>query len=125
MATRWGLCRTEPWRWTRPLRELRPATSYGFAVVEFARDILERPLDPWQEWLVIHAGELLPDGRPRFRKVLVLVARQNGKTELLVILSLFWLRSEERRVGKECVSTCRSRLSPDPSKKKKNKNLTK
>src|SRR3546814_13075169 len=28
-------------------------------------------------------------------------------------------RSEERRVGKECVSTCRSRWSPDPSKKKK------
>src|SRR3546814_11107213 len=24
------------------------------------------------------------------------------------------LRSEERRVGKECVSTCRSRVSPDP-----------
>src|SRR3546814_13273591 len=29
-----------------------------------------------------------------------------------------WLRSEERRVGKECVSTCRSRRSPDHSKKK-------
>src|SRR3546814_20157741 len=27
-------------------------------------------------------------------------------------------RSEERRVGKECVSTCRSRWSPDQSKKK-------
>src|SRR3546814_16213810 len=27
-------------------------------------------------------------------------------------------RSEERRVGKECVSTCRSRWSPDPYKKK-------
>src|SRR3546814_12207777 len=27
-------------------------------------------------------------------------------------------RSEERRVGKECVSTCRSRWSPHPSKKK-------
>src|SRR3546814_13096368 len=25
-----------------------------------------------------------------------------------------WLRSEERRVGKECVSTCRSRWSPYP-----------
>src|SRR3546814_11771128 len=25
-------------------------------------------------------------------------------------------RSEERRVGKECVSTCRSRWSPDPYK---------
>src|SRR3546814_15372317 len=31
------------------------------------------------------------------------------------------LRSEERRVGKECVSTCRSRWSPYHIKKKKNK----
>src|SRR3546814_20243510 len=30
-------------------------------------------------------------------------------------------RSEERRVGKECVSTWRSRWSPEHSKKKKNK----
>src|SRR3546814_18952347 len=30
-------------------------------------------------------------------------------------------RSEERRVGKECVSTCRSRWSPYHSKKQKNK----
>src|SRR3546814_11361233 len=30
-------------------------------------------------------------------------------------------RSEERRVGKECVSTCRSRWSPYPYKKKKTK----
>src|SRR3546814_1373476 len=29
-----------------------------------------------------------------------------------------WGRSEARRVGKECVSTCRSRWSPYPSKKK-------
>src|SRR3546814_12976048 len=32
-----------------------------------------------------------------------------------------YLRSEERRVGKECVSTCRSRWSPYHSKKKKSK----
>src|SRR3546814_11311267 len=30
-------------------------------------------------------------------------------------------RSEERRVGKECVSPCRSRWSPDPKKKKQKK----
>src|SRR3546814_18672571 len=30
-------------------------------------------------------------------------------------------RSEERRVGKECVSTCRSRWSPYHSKKKRKK----
>src|SRR3546814_17180592 len=35
--------------------------------------------------------------------------------------SLEELRSEERRVGKECVSTCRSRWSPDHYKKKNNK----
>jgi hypothetical protein len=70
---------------------LTPATSYGFKVDDFAREILEMPLDPWERWLVIHAGELLPDGRPRFRKLLVIVARQNGKTHLLVVLSLFWM----------------------------------
>src|SRR3546814_13812575 len=32
----------------------------------------------------------------------------------------FCLRSEERRVGKECVSTCRSRWSPSIKKKKQN-----
>src|SRR3546814_17477850 len=33
-------------------------------------------------------------------------------------------RSEERRVGKECVSTCRSRWAPCPSKKKNYTNQT-
>src|SRR3546814_13683971 len=32
------------------------------------------------------------------------------------------LRSEERRVGKECVSTCRSRWAPYPYKKKNTQN---
>lgn len=85
----------EPRIWTKPLRELTPQTSYGYDVIEFARDALKRPLDPWQQWLVIHACELLEDGiTPRFRQVLVLVSRQNGKTEVLVILSLFWLYIE-------------------------------
>lgn len=79
-----------PRLWTPPLRELTPETSVGFHQIDFARDWLGRPADPWQEWLLIHAGELLPDGRPRFRIVIVLVARQNGKTELLVILSTYW-----------------------------------
>ena len=83
--------RTEPRLWTPPLRPLTPETSYGFDVIDFARDVLKHPLDPWQEWAAIHLGELLPDGRPRFKKVLILVARQNGKTELLVVLTLYWL----------------------------------
>jgi phage terminase large subunit-like protein len=85
-----------PRLWTRPLRELTPQTSYGFAVIYFAAVVLGRPLDPWQQWLVIHLGELLPDGLPRFRKVLVVVARQNGKTWLCTVLALFWLYVERR-----------------------------
>src|SRR3546814_11850871 len=34
------------------------------------------------------------------------------------------IRSEERRVGKECVSTCRSRWFPYPSKKKPKKHIS-
>ncbi|NBH01947.1 terminase [Amycolatopsis sp. SID8362] len=77
---------------------LTPETSYGFDVEEFAVNVLARPLDPWQRWAAIHGGELLPDGRPRFLILLILVARQNGKTELLVILILFWLFVEDRRL---------------------------
>lgn len=69
---------------------LTPETSFGFDVAEFAEDVLDHPYDPWQRWLVIHGGELLPDGRPRFRILLVLVSRQNGKTEVPVVLSLYW-----------------------------------
>src|SRR3546814_19785969 len=35
------------------------------------------------------------------------------------------IRSEERRVGKECVSTCRSRWSPYHSKKTKKQKINK
>src|SRR3546814_18947701 len=34
-----------------------------------------------------------------------------------------WMRSEERRVGKECVSECRSRWSPYNKKKKQRKDV--
>jgi hypothetical protein len=73
---------------------LTPATSYGFDVVDFARDVIGEPLDPWQRWAAIHGGELLLDGRPRFRRLLLLVARQNGKTHLLKVLTMFWLFAE-------------------------------
>src|SRR3546814_20713517 len=46
-----------------------------------------------------------------------------GRNEILVVASNSWgaggFRSEERRVGKECVSTCRSRWSPYHEKKNK------
>lgn len=69
---------------------LTDATSYGFDVVRFAVEVLQVPPRPWQRWAAIHGGELLPDGRPRGRIVLLLAGRQNGKTWLPVTLSLYW-----------------------------------
>lgn len=89
------LGKLRPRLWTQPLRRLSPESSYGYRVIAFARDVLGEPLDPWQQWLVIHAGELLPDGRPRFRQLLVIVARQNGKTHLLKVLTLYWMFVEK------------------------------
>src|SRR6188768_3107294 len=89
------LGRTEPRIWTPALRELTPDTSFGFDVIDFA-EAIGWPLDPWEQWAVIHGGELLPDGRPRFRFVLILVARQNGKTTLCRVLVLYWMFIENQ-----------------------------
>lgn len=74
---------------TPPLRRLTPRTSRGFECIRFAEEVLEIDLLPWQKWLLVHALELLPDGTYRFRTVLLLVARQNGKSTLMMILSLW------------------------------------
>lgn len=76
---------------TPPLRRLTRTTSLGYDVIDFATHILGIDLFPWQRWLLIHALELLPDGGFRFRIVVVLVARQNGKSTVSQVLALFWM----------------------------------
>jgi hypothetical protein len=58
-------------------------------VVRFAREVLGIEPIPWQRWLLIHALEKRGDGRFRFRTVLILVARQNGKTTLVEVKNLW------------------------------------
>lgn len=91
---------TEPRIYTPPLRELTENTSLGFLCIAFARDVLGRTLYPWQEWLLVHMLEIVdvpvsdefPLGwRLRFRVVLVLVARQNGKTTISEVVVEFFL----------------------------------
>ena len=76
---------------TPPLRRLTKKTSLGYSVIEFAEQILEIDLYPWQRWLLIHALELLRDNTFRFRNVVVLVARQNGKSTLSQVLALWFM----------------------------------
>ena len=86
---------TEPRIFTPPLRELTRDTSLGFDVVDFSRDVMGIEPLPWEAWLFIHALEIIGDfggdWRFRFRKVIVLVARQNGKTYMSVVLVAFFM----------------------------------
>jgi hypothetical protein len=83
---------TEPRLRTEPLRPLTPETSLGYAAIEFIEGPLGQTLLPWQRWWLIHALELREDGKTlRYRTIVTLVARQNGKTTLLKYLTLFFL----------------------------------
>jgi hypothetical protein len=74
---------------TPPLRRLTRATTLGYEAIEFAEKILGIVLWPWQKWLLLHALELLEDGTFRFRRIVLLVGRQNGKSTVLQVLTLW------------------------------------
>lgn len=97
MSRRPLLGKTTPRLWTRPKRRLTPATSRGYACIAFAA-LLGIQLFPWQKWLLIHALELNPDGSYRFRVVVVMVSRQNGKTTVLQVLALWRMLEDQARL---------------------------
>lgn len=85
---------TEPRIGTQPLRELTRETSLGFAFADFVRDVLHSELMPWQEWLAVHmlevVGDLGASWSFRFKTIVVIVARQQGKTHFEKLLGLFF-----------------------------------
>jgi hypothetical protein len=94
---------TEPRIYTKPLEhhcdpltgELLPEFTDGPAAIAFATKILGITLFPWQEWLLNHALELNDDGLYRFRIVITMVARQNGKTTVENVLALWHMYALE------------------------------
>lgn len=81
--------REVPTIYTPELVKLTPKTSMGFECIQFAEEVLGVTLYPWQKWLLIHALELKPNGKFRFRTIVLLVSRQNGKSRVLQLLSLW------------------------------------
>ena len=81
----------EPRICTPPLRPLTPETTLGYDVIDFAENVLHLNLYPWQKVLLCRMLELLPDGTLRFRTVVVLIARQNGKSTLSQVLALWFM----------------------------------
>src|SRR3546814_21008412 len=98
-------------------------------ISDWSSDVCSSDLKEAQRWLRIKEKGItatrplelaMTDATP-FQ---VLVIDEKGRVHERLTLTLvidvysrvilgFHLRSEERRVGKECVSTCRSRWSPD------------
>lgn len=94
---------TTPRLYTRPLVQGPPnrlcgcgcaltgESSLGYSLIKFV-EALGLQLLPWQRWLAIHAFELHPDQtlrRFRYRTILILVARQNGKTTFVELKNLW------------------------------------
>lgn len=83
--------------YTPEVRELTPDTTHGYACIAFAEEVLGIKLFPWQKWLLIHGLELDESGLYRFRTVIVEVARQNGKTMVMLILALWHIYALDSR----------------------------
>src|SRR3546814_3434509 len=84
-------------------------TAYEMRISDWSSDVCSSDL-------VLHIGENLVAGGNGLPQQLEHAARHVGMAHDAVRLAdqiAFTVeRSEERRVGKECVSTCRSRWSP-------------
>src|SRR3546814_3378831 len=113
---RWGnLCFTD-WMWTSKCKTARlyrgghlPVYSHRYLFFFKQKTAYEMRISDWSS--DVCSSDLLPysvlvgaDGR--------MIKQKLGPFEAGEIER--WARSEERRVGKECVSTCRSRWSPYP-----------
>lgn len=87
--------KTEPRIYTPPLRKLTQSSSLGYACIDYAKEVLGKKLYPWQEWALIHmleiVGNLKTNWHFRFRTIMLLVSRQNGKTVLSEIIASFFL----------------------------------
>src|SRR3546814_6511260 len=86
-------------------------TSYDMRISDWSSDVCSSDLPHRANFRLLQAGENLPDGaQPQMGPV------TTGLGEVVMYTVGYknpdGKRSEERRVGKECVSTCRSRWSP-------------
>lgn len=75
-----------------PTGELLPEWSWGYDCIDFLENVCKWKLLPWQKWAYINALEKGADGTGfRYQIVVVMVARQNGKSQWLRGLGLWRL----------------------------------
>src|SRR3546814_8207221 len=84
-------------------------TAYDMRISDWSSDVCSSDLAAQVEGMTV-----VPEGGSLFTQDVTLIQDGNSTVEHNIPLDIFYkdLRSEERRVGQECVSTCRSRWSP-------------
>src|SRR3546814_8898320 len=87
-------------------------TAYEMRISDWSSDVCSSDLGPWQAQNDDSQVRPETEGKLAARLYSEIVERiySDRATGEAVMMPV---RSEERRVGKECVSTCRSRWSPD------------
>src|SRR3546814_11044519 len=90
-------------------------TAYEMRISDWSSDVCSSDLARPVGTLIFTA---IDRAYGRGAKLTIALFLLGGSTAAIAFLP----RSEERRVGKECVSTCRSRWSPDHEKKNKKQN---
>src|SRR3546814_7695744 len=88
-------------------------TAYEMRISDWSSDVCSSDLDVIIRRIVDARGaelDLRQLARQIDRQRAAVALRESG--EAAVFRGRVHVRSEERRVGKECVSTCRSRWSP-------------
>jgi len=109
----WRIGSTTPRLHTPPLAQhvdvnaeygIKPEATWGYDCIEFLETIAGWTLMPWQRWLYCRALEKYKDGTGfRFQTVVVMIARQAGKTLWLKGLGLWRLYlSETGSSSPEC-----------------------
>src|SRR3546814_13175712 len=82
------------------------------------QSLFQAPAHPYTQGLLgasLHGGKTLHYSEARLPEIRTDKDANNGHNTFTLHTPALpeQIRSEERRVGKECVSTCRSRWSPD------------
>jgi phage terminase large subunit-like protein len=74
--------------------------SKGLELIDFSKSI-GLDLMPWQSWLAVEAHRVKPDGRWHYPVICAVVARQNGKSTLMMsrILAGLFLWNDPLQIG--------------------------
>src|SRR3546814_3120443 len=88
-------------------------TAYEMRISDWSSDVCSSDLTPVElETEVTRPIENAIAALPSIEELVSTISEGRSVTTVEFKLGLISPRSEERRVGKECVSTCRSRWSP-------------